>query len=653
MKEYKRLLGYIKPYIGRFLLGIAFSLVASILSAISLSSLMPIFQTMMHRDQSVQFQLPLNKEDIQLLKEDGKAKKLEALSERVGKEYTSKKQSSGINDFIPDFLKLWGARFKLSVNDFSSRYTPIELLWIICLMMLPLHLLKLLSIIGTVHYISSTGLMAVRDVRRELFKKLIGLPLSYFIREKSGVLMSRILNDVIVISDSLSQKLRVSIVNFFIIITHVFLLTLIDHKLVAVCFFGVPLALWPVNHFSRKIRRVTSEEQTALGELNGQLQELIGGIRVVRAFGMQDYETKKFENLNHSMYKQTFRYHLNHTIGPSLVEFVTSFIVVGLLLYGASRIVSADMTPGSFFTFFFTLIIILSPVKQIATWINEVSRTSAAGERIFEIIDRESEAEANPNSARFPEKSLPDVLVDGIEFHRVHFKYPETRENVLKGIHFKVDIGKTVALVGHSGAGKSTLVDLISRFYDIEHGRITFDGVDIRCVELNHLRAKIGIVTQEIILFHGTVRENICFGREDINEKEMLHAAEQAYAAEFIEKLPQKYDTVIGERGSILSGGQRQRLSIARALLKNPEILILDEATSSLDTHSEKLVQKALSRLMENRTTFVIAHRLSTISEADEIIVLENGRMVERGTHQELIKRKGVYTNLYEIQFKS
>ncbi len=656
MSEYKRLLGYIKRYRNRFFAGILLSLLASIFNAMSLSSLMPIFQTMIQRKESVTFQFSFDEKEIKFLLENGREKELKTLFLRLGKSFEDTKFTAKEYSLMPDFFKRQSARFKFMVNSFSSHYKPLDFLFILCLGLLPVYLLKLLSIIGTVYYISSTGLMAVRDIRQELFRKLINLPLSHFIREKSGVLMSRIMNDVVVISDSLSAKLRVSIVNIFIIVTHFLLLTLIDYKLVAICMIGVPLMLWPVNHFSRKIRRITLGEQTTMAELNGQLQELISGIRVVRAFGMQDYETKKFGKLNDFMYQQTLKYQINHTIGPSMVEFVTSFIVVGLLLYGASRIVSADMNAGSFFTFFFTLIITLSPIKQVATWANEATRAASAGERIFEIIDYKSEQEIFRDSGTFSFQKLPATLTKAIEFNEVSFQYPEAddkEKKVLKNITLRVKVGTTIALVGHSGAGKSTLVDLISRFYNVEKGNITFDGVDIRDVELNELRSKIGIVTQEIILFNGTIRENICFGRDNVSEKDIIQAAERAYATEFIEQLPYKYDTIIGERGLVLSGGQRQRVSIARALLKNPEILILDEATSSLDTHSEQLVQKALNYLMEGRTTFVIAHRLSTIYQADEIIVIEKGEIIERGAHKELMHRKGVYTELYETQFQT
>ena len=653
MSEYFRLLKYVSKYKNRFFIGILLSLTASILNAISLSALMPIFQSMLAKNKNTPFQLTLNQKDIVLLKNYGYYPRLEELSNKLdklnrseNKNILSSQQKSHL-EFLPQILEKKIAIAKLNINEFSSKFDTMEFLILICGFILPLYLLKLLSIMGTIYFITSIGLLAVRDVRRELYGKLIELPLTHFIREKTGVLMSRIINDVTLISDSLSQRLRVSIINLFIIITHFIMLALIDYELVLVCLIGVPMALWPVNHFSRKIRRITSGEQSAMGDLNAHLQELITGIRVVRAFGMEDYQAGRFKKLNDYMYHQTFKYHLNHTLGPSLVEFVTSFVVVGLLLYGTSRILSSEMSPGGFFTFLFTLIVILSPIKQIATWINEIRRTSAAGERIFQIIDTETEVRDAPGLVK------QGKLKKKITFKKVSFTYPESDMQVLKNIDLEVRVGDTLALVGHSGAGKSTLVDLIPRFYEVMQGGIFFDGINTKDISLKNIREKIGIVTQEIFLVNGSIRENICFGRKDIQENDMFKAAEQAYAWEFIKKLPDKYETFIGERGMLLSGGQKQRISIARALLKNPEILILDEATSSLDSHSEKLVQKALSRLMGNRTTFVIAHRLSTIYEANKIIVLESGRIVEQGTHKELLKKKGAYYKFYNIQFKT
>ena len=654
MKDYIRLLKYLRKYKKRFFVGVLCSILASVLNVFSLGALMPIFQTMMADDKQAPFQIDLNHEDLHILHKVGDTNRVLAFYNKI--KFTGYKidyiknlnkdeiQSSLSLSFIQKY-RLLRAEIKLRFNEFSADYTAFKFLTIVCWLFLPIYLLKLLATLGSVYYIVSSCLLAIKDIRNELYGHLVDLPLSYFVREKTGNLMSRIINDVIVISDSFSDRLRVSITSFFIVVTHVAFLAVINLELVGICLIGVPLILWPVSHYSRKIKNISTGEQTSLSLLNAHLQELISGIRVVRAFGMENYEKKKFNELNETMLHQTLKYRFNYVLGPSLVEIVTFLIIIGLLIYGASKILDSQMSMGSFFTFIFTLVIALTPIKQIANWFNDVGRTSAAGARIFEIIDYKLNIEVPK------EPKILGKLSHSIEFKNVSFQYPNTNKPVLNNINITAPIGSTIALVGHSGAGKSTLVDLIPRFYDTTGGTISFDGVDIKDLSLEGLRSKIGVVTQDVFLFHGTVRENICFGREDISEEDMLRAAQLAYADEFIQKLPQKYDSLIGERGLVLSGGQRQRLSIARALLKNPELLILDEATSALDTTSEKLVQQALKYLMNNRTTFVIAHRLSTIYEADEIIVLDKGEIIERGSHKDLLEKEGAYKKLYDMQF--
>ncbi len=657
MNAYFRLLKYISKYKKRFFIGLLFSLMASILNAISLSALMPIFHTMMNRDMKKPFELHLTKKDIYYLYQAGEKENLLKYFNRINGYEKEKKllesddplihslQIENNKDGYQKKYYIFRSYLKLKINQFSSNYNQFEFLKIVCLAILPIYFLKLLTTLGAVYFITSTGLRAVRDVRNELYSSLVQLPLRHFVKEKAGSLMSRVINDVLLISDSLSVTFRVSIMNFFIIITHVSLLSIIDYKLTIICLIGVPLALWPVTHFAKKIKNITTGEQSGLASLNANLQQLITGIRVIRAFGMEPYEKKKFNHLNEYMYQQTLKYRLNHVIGPSIVELLTSFLVVGLLAYGASQILHHQITSGSFFTFLFTLIVILSPIKQMSSWFNDINRTVAAGDRLFQIIDDEKE-----------EKELENPIHIGkikkeIHFKNVSFVYPESTQYVLKNIELKVKAGSTIALVGHSGAGKSTLIDLIPRFYNVTEGAILIDGVNIQNTSLKELRNKIGVVTQEIFLFNGSIRENICFGRENVSEEKIMEVAKLSHADEFIDQLPNKFDTFIGERGLLLSGGQRQRISIARALLKDPEILILDEATSSLDSHSEKLVQEALKILMVDRTTFVVAHRLSTIYQADEIIVLEKGKIIERGSHKQLLRRSGIYKKLYKMQF--
>ncbi len=651
MQTYFRLLRYIAPHKKKFFLGLVLAFFASIFNGVSLTAMKPIFDVMGSGSEKP-FQLQFSPNDLRLLHAEDETNRLRLL---LPKAAIHKDAEAELNTIVKeprpelgmiDGISSLKSKAVLYINEKSIQLTALQILIYVCIATVPIYLLKLFSIIGTVYFMAQTGLAAIRDVRRHLYEKLQNLPMSYFVREKTGILMSRIINDVTLVSDALSNDLRVSMINFFIIVTHLTLLTMISYKLVLLCLVGVPLLLWPVNYLAKRIKSITGDEQTRLAELNGHLQEVISGIRVIRAFGMEGYELGRFDNINNDLYEKNFKYRVAHIIGPALVEFTTSFIIVGLLLYGGFQVVEGQFSSGTFFLFLFTLIVILSPIKQMASWYNMLNRTVAAGERVFDIMDRSAEVEDPIHPVE------PKRLEDKIEFKKINFIYPESEDKVLKNIGIKAQIGQTIAFVGHSGAGKSTLVDLIPRFYDPTEGSILFDGVDTRAMRIKDLRDKIGVVTQEIFLFNGSIRENIAYGRDDISAKEIEKAAKLAFADEFIRKLPMGYETQIGERGLMLSGGQRQRISIARALLKDPEILILDEATSALDTQSERLVQKALDKLMQNRTTFVIAHRLSTIYKADQIIVLQNGRIVERGTHKALLRKSGVYRKLYNMQFQ-
>ncbi|MBV6492817.1 MAG: Vitamin B12 import ATP-binding protein BtuD [Turneriella sp.] len=649
---YLRILSYAKPYRMRFVLGLFMSVMLSVFNGLSLTSLKPIFDVI-ETGSTKPFQLHFEQKEIDALVASHRGNELKALfakhpapdyylAEKNWTEEAIRKQTTAVQNTFSLFV----GEKKLAVNSALITLPAPMILKYVGIAVIPIFLLRLIFDFGTVFFLTATGLLSVMDIRRALYKSMMRLPLSYFVREKTGVLMSRIINDVTTLSEATSIELRLSINNFFIIITHIFILYLISAKLLLITMVGVPIILLPVSYFSGKIRRITRNEQTGLADLNGHLQEVISGIRVIRAFTMEDYQTKGFEVINHNLYTQNFRNRVSHQLGPALVELATSFIVVGLIVYGGNLIIGGEMTSGSFFTFVFTLMILLSPIKQMATWFNLVQRAIASGERVFEIIDMKGEIEDPPQPVKLP------VLKKEIEFSHVSFSYPNTEKKVLHGINFKAKIGSTVALVGHSGAGKSTLADLTLRFYDPTEGKILFDGIDIRDAKIADLRDKVGMVTQDIFLFNGTVRENISYGRTDISDSDILKASKMAYAHEYISLLPKGYDTVVGERGLMLSGGQRQRLSIARALLKNPEILILDEATSALDTESERLVQRALEKLMKNRTTIVIAHRLSTIYNADMILVLKDGRIVERGTHRALLKKKGDYKKLFDMQFK-
>jgi ATP-binding cassette, subfamily B, bacterial MsbA len=651
-KIYFRILSYAAKYKRRFFLGLLASFLFSIFNGLSLLSLKPIFDVI-ETGGSKPLQIHFEVWEVSQLAQTHPTELKNLIELPLMKDFYEKERSilkqeklqPAGGGFATGLRNFW-VRKKLELNQFLLTIPAIKVLKYISFLVLPIFLLRLVFDFCTVYLLTATGLLAVTDIRRQLYGSMIRLPLSYFVKEKTGVLMSRIINDVTTLSEATSTELRTSINNFFIIGTHVIILAMISFKLLLITTIGVPIVLIPVHFLSSKIRGLTTNEQIRLGELNGHLQEVIAGIRIIRAFGMEPYQSSRFEEINMNLYKQNFLYRITHQLGPALVEMITSFIVVGLIVYGGTLILDQEMSSGSFFAFLFTLIMLLSPIKQMAGWYNLVQRSIASGSRIFEIIDHKSEVK----EAQIP-VSMPEE-VEKIEFKNVEFHYPGTDKLVLRKVSLKAKRGETVALVGHSGAGKSTMVDLILRFNDITDGSIEFDGTDIRQFKLESLRDRIGIVTQDIFLFNGTVRENLCYGRSDIPEAEVIRAAKMAFADEFIQKLPLKYDTVVGERGLMLSGGQRQRLSIARAILKDPGILILDEATSALDTESERLVQLAIESVMKNRTTFVIAHRLSTIFKADQILVMKDGKIVERGRHKELLRKSKVYKNFYKLQLQ-
>lgn len=642
MKDYFRVLSYLKPYRKRFLLGIGLALIASVFNGVSLTALKPVFD-ILQAGADKPYQLSMDKKEVEILSRE--------YSERITplityQKYKAEPQPAANALVQSDFLKKKTALIKLKVNEFLVQFSSLKVMMAVAFLVLPIYLLRLVSILGTVALLNSAGLLAVRDWRREFYGHMLELPLSLLMREKSGTLISRMVNDISVVTGTVSTQLQKFVFNFFILITHLAMLAIVSYKLLLITLIGVPIIILPVNQIARRIRHGTKKEQQMLGDINGHMQEIISGVRVVRAFGMEDYTSKGFDQINGKHYEESFRNRYNHTLAPALVEFASSIIVVGLIVYGGFLILNGEMTSGSFFLFLFTMMVIMSPLKQIANYYGEIQRASAAAGRVFDLMQMEREVEDTSDPVSFGK------IRKSIEFDQVSFHYEGSEKNVLQKIKLKVPVGTTTALVGHSGAGKSTLVDLIPRFYDPADGAILVDGLDIRRISLKEWRSRIAIVTQDVFLFNGTIAENIAYGRTDVSKEEIEKAAKMAYADEFVEKLPEKYETKVGERGLMLSGGQRQRISIARALLKNPEILILDEATSALDTRSERLVQKALTKLMKNRTTFVIAHRLSTVFQADQIVVVSKGKIVEKGTHQVLLKKGGQYKKLYSMQFQ-
>ncbi|MEE8484919.1 MAG: ABC transporter ATP-binding protein, partial [Nitrospinota bacterium] len=452
-------------------------------------------------------------------------------------------------------------------------------------------------------------------------------------------------NDIQLIQESISVVVYDIVREGFTAIVLLGVLFYRDAKLASIAVIVIPFSAMLIGRLGRTLRGKVKKTQERMAELTSLMLEALSGYRIVQAFGMQDYELKRFKKSNESFFHAMLKMIKISEIASPLMEFVGAFGIAAIIWYGGMQVIEGETTVGNFFSFMAALFMLFPVISRLSRVYNKIQQASAAASRVFEIIDLEPEISDAQNAK--PVKRLHGE----VRFDNVSFSYDT--EPVLKDINLSVKAGSIIAIVGTSGAGKSTLVDLIPRFYDPTQGRILLDGTDIRGATLETLRGQTGIVTQEIFLFNDSIKNNIAYGKEETPMEKIVDAAKAAYAHEFISEMPQGYDSVIGERGVKLSGGQRQRISIARAILKDPAILILDEATSALDTESEIMVQKALANLMKNRTTFVIAHRLSTILHADRIIVLDGGRIVEEGRHETLMAGNGYYKKVHDMQFSN
>ena len=519
------------------------------------------------------------------------------------------------------------------------------MLKIIPVVVVLIYFLRGLGMYGQDYLMNYVGENVIKDLRNDLYNRIQDLPIAFFHKKQTGVLMSRITNDVNIIKAMVSTAVTGSLKDSFTIVGLTFVIFYRDWKMALFAFVVLPVAFFPVVEFGRRVRRISTGCQEAMADLNSFLHETFAGNKIVKAFGMESYEKKRFFNKTLDLFKLEMKAVIARSLSSPIMEFLGGLGIDFIIWYGGYKVISGSSTAGTFFSFMAAVLMLYDPVKKLSGLNNAVQQGLAAADRIFDIIEMESDIK---------ERKDPITIKRGphrVTFEDVFFKYDDVM--VLKDINLDVQAGEVLALVGMSGGGKTSLVNLIPRFYDVTQGAIRIDGIDIRDVSLSSLRDQMAIVTQEPILFNDSVRNNIAYGKRDATEKEIIKAAEAAYAYDFIQNFPNKFDTNIGELGGRLSGGEKQRICIARALLKDAPILILDEATSSLDAEAEMLVQKALENLMKGRTTFVIAHRLSTIDYADRIVVIVNGRVEEEGKQEELISMQGEFFKLYQMQYSN
>ncbi len=592
MRDYLRLLKFVRPHLGIFILASICMIFSTIFDGVSLAMIVPLADKVLTNKRII---LPTK---------------------------------------LPEFL----SAFVDKLNNMPAQ----ALLNYMAVGVLALFFLKGLFGFLQSYLMSDIGQKVVRDIRSQLYTKLQGLSLDYFTQKRGGEIISRITNDVRLVENVVSYGSTDLVYQGLQVILFTFLIFFIHAKLSSVAFILLPLISFPIIKVGKVLRKLSLKSQEKMADINSILYETILGARVVKAFNMEDYEINKFDQVNKDYYKLSMKSIKRMLLLNPATEFLGCLAGIFVFFWAGKDVIAGRLSFGVFGLFMGALLSLIRPFKKLSQ-VNSLNQQAiAASNRIYEVLD------TYPSVLDKPQARELAGFAENIVFEDVWFNYAS--QEILKGINLRAKRGEILAIVGPSGTGKTTLVDLIPRFYDPKKGRILIDNADIRELTLRSLRQQIGIVTQETILFNDTIKANIAYGRLEASQKEIEQAASQAYAHDFIMSFPLGYDTMIGDRGMKLSGGERQRIAIARALLKNPPILILDEATSQLDLESEQIVQEALNRLMQERTVFIIAHRLSTIRGAHRIIVLDEGSIVEEGTHAELLNHEGLYRRLYSMQ---
>jgi len=592
MRDYLKLLKFIKPYKGRFFIAIVCMAFSALFDGISLAMIVPLSDKVLTNQQIV------------------------------------------ISTPLPSFAQAF--------VDAINRTPPIKMLYYMAIAVVTLFLLKGIFTFFQGYLMSSIGQRIVRDIRSKLYGKLQFLSLDYFTHKRGGELISRITNDVKLVEDAVSYGSTDLVYEGLQVVLFTFLVFFIHAKLALVTLVLLPVISLPIIKVGKVLRKLSRQTQEKMADINSLLYETIIGARIVRAFNMERHEIDKFGGFNNAYYKLTMKSKKRSLILSPATEFLGCLAGISVFIWGGREVIAGQISFGVFGLFLGSLLSLIKPFKKLSQ-VNALNQQAvAASIRIHDVLETAPSVREKPGARELGGFS------QAIVFEGVYFNY--ATQEILKDINLEVRPGEILAIVGPSGTGKSTLVDLIPRFYDPLRGRILIDGIDVREVTLESLRRQIGIVTQDTILFNDTIKANIAYGSLQAQKDQIIQAAILANAHSFIERLPLAYDTVIGDRGMKLSGGERQRIAIARALLKNPPILILDEATSQLDTESERIVQEALERLMQGRTVFVIAHRLSTVKNAHNIIVVDGGRIVEQGTSSELVVKGGLYKKLCLLQ---